>query len=98
MDTSIPPPAVLMRAAKISIDEDAPLYFDYYADSLANKCSIGVRDGVKYLVKSDTEYTSSISTVFKCETCYIIKTENSVYIVSADIRVKKIVAESTQGE
>lgn len=93
MDPSLPPPGVVMRAAKISLEEDAPLYFDYYADSLNKACSIGVKDGVKYLVKSDTEYTSSISTVFKCETCYIVKTENSVYIISAETPIKKIVSD-----
>jgi hypothetical protein len=52
--------------------------------------SAKVQMKTKYLVKSDSEYTSTISGVFKCETCFIVETENSLYIVSADIPVKRI--------
>lgn len=92
---SVPSAGVLLRAAQVAIDEDAPIYLDYYRDSLEKKCCIGVQpDGTKYLVKSDTEYTSTIQNIFKCETCYIIATENSLYIVSTDIPIKKILGSS----
>jgi hypothetical protein len=87
---SLPSAGVLVRAAQVSIDEDKPIYLDYYRDSLEKKCCIGVQETTKYLVKSDSEYTSTIQSVFKCEGCYIIATENSLYIVSAEIVVKKI--------
>jgi hypothetical protein len=87
---SLPSAGVLVRAAQLSIDEDKPIYLDYYRDSLEKKCCIGVQETTKYLVKSDSEYTSTIQSVFKCEGCYIIATENSLYIVSAEIVVKKI--------
>lgn len=93
----IPSASVLMRAAQLSVDEDKPIYLDYYNDSVEKKCCIGVQDGTKYLVKSDSEYTSTIQNVFKCETCYIIATENSLYIVSTDIPIKKIMS-STPSE
>ena len=89
---AIPSASVLLRAAQVAIDQDKPIYLDYYGDSVEKKCCIGVQDSVKYLVKSDTEYTSSIENVFKCENCYIIATENSLYIVSSDIPIKKILA------
>ncbi len=89
---ALPSASVLMRAAQLSIDQDKPIYLDYYSDSLEKKCCIGVQDAIKYLVKSDSEYTSSIENVFKCETCYIISTENSLYIVSVEIPIKKILA------
>jgi hypothetical protein len=89
---AIPSASVLLRAAQVAIDQDKPIYLDYYGDSVEKKCCIGVQDAVKYLVKSDTEYTSSIENVFKCENCYIIATENSLYIVSSDIPIKKILA------
>lgn len=94
---SLPPPSVLLRAAHLSMTEDKPLYFDYYRESVEKKgCCIGVKeDSTKYLVKSDDEYTSTIQSVFRCETCYIVMTENSLYIVSAEIPVKKIVSPST---
>ena len=92
---SLPSASVLLRAAQLSIEKDEPICLDYYNDSVEKKCCIGVQDGNKFLVKTDSEYTSTIQNVFKCETCYIIETENSLYIVSADIPIKKIVS-STQ--
>lgn len=88
----IPSASVLLRAAQLSVDEDKPIYLDYYNDSVEKKCCIGVQDGTKYLVKSDSEYTSTIQNVFKCENCYIIATENSLYVVSTEIPIKKIMS------
>jgi len=88
----IPSASVLLRAAQLSVDEDKPIYLDYYEDSVEKKCCIGIQDGTKYLVKSESEYTSTIQNVFKCENCYIIATENSLYVVSTDIPIKKIMS------
>jgi hypothetical protein len=88
----IPSASVLLRAAQLSVDEDKPIYLDYYSDSVEKKCCIGVQDGTKYLVKSESEYTSTIQNVFKCDNCYIIATENSLYVVSTDIPIKKIMS------
>jgi hypothetical protein len=92
----IPSASVLLRAAQVAVEQDKPIYLDYYGDSVEKKCCIGVNDQEKYLVKSESEYTSTIQSVFKCETCYIVMTENSLYIVSADIPIKKIVAPPTE--
>lgn len=93
---AVPPAGVLMRAAQVAIDEDKPIYLDYYTDSVEKKCCVGIQaDNTKFLVKSDSEYTSSIQNIFKCETCYIVATENSLYIVSLEIPIKKILS-STQ--
>lgn len=91
----VPTASVLLRVAQLSIDQDKPIYLDYYVDSVEKKCCIGVQDGTKYLVKSDSEYTSTIQNVFKCETCYIIETENSLYVVSVEIPVKKILSSTS---
>ena len=88
---ALPSGNVLLRAAQISVDEDCPIYLDYYRDSVEKKCCIGVQDGTKYLAKSSTEYTSSIQNVFKCDNAYIVMTENSLYIVDAGIPIKRIV-------
>ena len=96
MSVTPPPASVLLRAAQVSMTEDRPIYLDYYQDSLDKKCCIGVRETEKFLVKSDSEYTSTIQSVFKCETCYIIMTENSLYIVSIEIPIKKILAAKTE--
>jgi len=90
MSVPLPSASVLLRAAQVSVTEDKPIYLDYYQDSVNKKCCIGVRETEKFLVKSDSEYTSTIQNVFKCETCYIIMTENSLYIVSTDIPIKKV--------
>jgi len=93
---SIPSATVLLRAAQVSIDEDKPLYFDYYRDSLEKKCCIGVQGTTKYLVKSNEEYTSTIQTVFKCDTCYIVMTENSLYVVDAGIPIKRVMGSTEE--
>jgi hypothetical protein len=93
---SVPPASVMMRAAQLSIDEDKPIYLDYFQDSVDKKCCIGIQsDNTKYLVKSDSEYTSTIQNIFKCETCYIVATENSLYLVSVEVPVKKILGSTT---
>jgi len=86
---AVPSATVLLRAAQVSIDEDKPIYFDYYRDSVEKKCCIGVQGQTKYLVKSNDEYTSTIQSVFKCETCFIVMTENSLYVVDAAIPIKR---------
>jgi len=90
---SVPTANVLLRAAQVAIDEDKPIYLDYFRDSVDKKCCIGVKGDIKYLVKSNDEYTSVIQTVFKCETCYIVMTENSLYVVDAGIPIKRILTE-----
>ena len=92
----MPSATVLLRAAQVSIDEDKPIYFDYYRDSVEKKCCIGVQGTTKYLVKSNDEYTSTIQTVFKCDTCFIVMTENSLYIVDAGIPIKRVMGSTEE--
>ena len=83
---TLPSNKVLSHAFKISVTEDRPIMCDYYADSLEKKCMIGVReDQEKLLVKSEDEYTSPISKIFKVDDAFIVLTENSLYIVSCSI-------------
>ena len=89
----LPPASVLLRSAQIALDDDRPIVLDYWTDSRNKKCCIGVKDNVKYLVKSETEYTSQIQSLFRLEGCFIVLTENSLYIVSQDVPVRKIVSE-----
>lgn len=94
--SGLPPANVLLRAAQVAMDQDKPIYLDYYKDSVEKKCCIGVQgDNTKYLVKSNDEYTSTIENIFKCESCYIIATENSLYVVSTDVPVKKIMSSTS---
>lgn len=84
----------MVQAAKVATEQDRPIYLDYFNDSLQKKCCIGVQGTSKMLVKSDTEYTSPIETIMRIkeENTWIVLTENSLYIVSADIPVKRIVS------
>lgn len=93
---SVPTATVLLRAAQVSIDEDKPIYFDYYRDSVEKKCCIGVQGTTKYLVKSNDEYTSTIQSVFKCESCFIVMTENSLYVVDAGIPIKRVMGSTEE--
>ena len=87
----LPADITLKHAAKLGLDEDKPIMLDYWVASLDKKALIGVKDnGEKLLVKSEDEYTSSISKFYKTGTEYIIITENSIYLVSSDIPTKKI--------
>ena len=87
---ALPSAAVLLKVSEVAIKEDKPVFFDYYRDYVEKKCCIGVQDKIKYLVKSNDEYTSTIQQVFKCENCFIVMTENSLYIVDSSIPVKRV--------
>ena len=95
---SAPSATVLLQAAKIAIEQDRPIYLDYWVDSVQKKAVIGVQGQYKCLIKSDTEYTSTIVQIFrvKDEPVFIVLTENSLYIVSSDIPVKKIVSSGSE--
>jgi len=86
----------MVQAAKIATEQDRPIYLDYFSDSIEKKCCIGVQGAEKFLLKSETEYTSPIESIMRIkeEKAYIILTENSLYIVSAEIPVKKVVGDS----
>jgi len=92
MAASLPPAGVLLRAAQIAIDDDRPILLDYWRESKDKKCCIGVKDNTKYIVKSETEYTSTIQNLYKLDGCFIVLTENSLYIVDQEIPVRKIVS------
>jgi len=98
--SQVPSATVMAAAAKIAIEQDRPIYLDYYNDSVSKKCCIGVQDTTKFLVKSDTEYTSPIESISRIKEAnvFVVMTENSIYIVSADIPVKRIVGSSDKTE
>lgn len=89
----VPSATVMAQAAKVAVEQDRPIYLDYYNDSLEKKCCVGVQGTTKMLVKSDTEYTSPIESIMRIkeEKAWLVLTENSLYIVHAEIPVKRIV-------
>ncbi len=87
----LPSSLTLQHAAKLGVVEDRPIMLDYWAASLEKKIVIGVKDdNEKLLVKSEDEYTSPISRIFKVEGEYIILTENSLYIVDVNCPTRRI--------
>lgn len=79
------------HAFKLSIMEDKPIMMDYWTCSIDKTVLIGVKDnGEKLLVKSEDEYTSSISKICKSVKEFIIMTENSIYLVDVNIPIKRI--------
>jgi len=89
----LPENNTLQHAIKLAIVEDRPLMMDYWANSLDKTVLIGVKDNKeKLLVKSEEEYTSPISKIYRVGTEYIIVTENSIYLVDVGIPTKRISA------
>jgi hypothetical protein len=95
----VPNEKVLAHAAKIAMEQDKPLMFDYYAETKAGgPAFLGEDKDTKerILVKNPEEYTSPVKKMFKAKGKddaifdYIIVTENSVYIVSGSIKKKEI--------
>ena len=93
----LPGPTLCDHASKIAIVEDRPIMLDYWPLSLEGKIIIGIReDGEKLLVKSQDEYTSPITQIFKVKeegtehVDYIVLTENSLYLVNSACQARKI--------
>ena len=87
----LPDITTLQHAAKLSIVEDKPIMLDYWTFSLDKTVLIGVKENSeKLLVKSEEEYTSPVSKIYKVSSEYIIITENSIYIVDVNIPTKRI--------
>jgi hypothetical protein len=88
----MPDAKTLAHCCKLSISEDKPILLDYWIGSLDKTVLIGLKAASeeKLLVKSEEEYTSPISKIFKVNNEYIICTENSIYIVDIGIPSKRI--------
>ena len=87
----LPSNLTMQHITKLSIVNDKPIMLDYWTKSLENTIIIGIREGgEKLLVKSEEEYTSPISKIYKVETDYIIETENSLYLADSNIATKRI--------
>jgi hypothetical protein len=87
----LPEVNTILHATKLAIVEDKPILMDYWTNSLDKTVLIGVKeDNEKLLVKSEEEYTSPISKIYKVGKEYIILTENSIYLVDVSIPTKRI--------
>ena len=98
--TQLPDPTTVMHAVKLAMTQDKPILIDYFADTASGKAFVGqdAESGEKMLVKSAEEFTSMIQKLGKVGKDYIVVTENSIYIVSGDIKMRKIHASSLKDE
>lgn len=90
----LPKDNVLRHAAKIAIERDKPILLDYFRETAAGTAFLGQdkETGEKILVKSPEEYTSPVVRMFSLKEhgAYILETENSIYIVSINMKKKEI--------
>jgi hypothetical protein len=84
----LPTDKTLQQATKLSLKTKKPICFYFYIDSLKGKISI-VSDGEDRIIfKSEDEHTSPIINTYKSDTSFIVVTENTIYILSADTQVR----------
>ena len=76
------------QAQKLSIKLVKPICFYFYVESLKGKVVIKSDGEDRIIFKNEDEHTSPILNTFKCETEYIIVTENTIYIISADTKIE----------
>jgi hypothetical protein len=87
-----PQAVTLLQAAKLSMMQDKPIMLDYYKDSAKNTAFIGVdkTTGKKILIKSNDEFTSLITNMYKVNDDVLVLTENSIYIISGLVKKKDV--------
>ena len=81
---SMPSSQTLEQAAKLSIKISKPICFYFYIDSCKGGASIVKADGEKIIYKNNEEHTSPIKNTYKVNNEYLVVTENTIYIVSAN--------------
>ena len=86
---SIPDEKPLSQAFKLSIKISKPMCTYFYIDSCRGKVSIVNSDGDKIIYKNSEEYTSPIQNTYKVGNEYLIVTENTIYVISANTKVQK---------
>ena len=85
----MPSAKTLHQSAKLSIENNKPICYYFYSDSLVDEVAIVPYQGDKIIYKNKDEHTSPIVKTYKCDTEYIVITENSIYIISAETKIRK---------
>ena len=82
----------LAHAAKLALEVDKPLHFDYFLQSFKGNCKIvKTPEGDKILFKSQDEYTSPLIRLLKIPSLtgtnefLLCETQNSLYIVHVNM-------------
>ena len=91
-DLDPPSEKTLVYAARMALEKDMPIMLDYYVDTRDGRAFLGEDSATKdkMLVRSEDEYTSPIAKILKVDDDFIVITENSIYIVSKNIKKRFI--------
>jgi len=86
----LPSAETLVKAMKLSLKLAKPLDFYFYEESCRDGVCI-MHDGEDMVIyKNDDERTSPISKTFKSEDQFIVITENTIYIISAQTPIRNL--------
>ena len=83
----LPCDKTLQQAVKLSIKTSKPICFYFYVDSLKQKITITSDGEDKIIFKNQDEHTSPILNTYKCGGEFLVVTENTIYIISAETKV-----------
>jgi hypothetical protein len=86
---SLPGAKTLEQAAKLSIKVSKPICFYFYIDSCKGNISIVNSEGDKIVYKNTEEHTSPINNTYKVGNEYLVVTDNTIYVISCNTKVKK---------
>ena len=86
---SIPDQTTLVQAFKLSIKISKPVCSYFFIDSCKGQVSFVNSDGDKIIYKNSEEYTSPIQNSYKVGNEYLIVTENTIYVISANTKTQK---------
>ena len=86
----LPSADTLSKALKLSLKLTKPIDCYFYLDSIRDRVCI-MNDGEDMIIyKNDDEHTSPILKTYKSEDQYIIITENTIYLLSANTPIRNV--------
>jgi hypothetical protein len=84
----LPHEKVHTQAMKLCIKLFKAIDYYFYQASFRGEVEIIVYEGDKIIFKSEEEHTSPILNIYGSENCYLIVTENTIYILHKNLKIK----------
>ena len=85
----LPCDKTLKQATLLSIKHTKPVCFYFFVDSLKNNVCIASDGDDRVIFKNEDEHTSPILKTYSSESEYIVITENTIYVISANTKINK---------